>query len=298
MNISSSKSPYLLQIERSNRPKATFGNRFRIALDSEKAESKVSETAEEEEATKEYKEEDPNESYALPAEEEDKDEFPYSIEDEEAEYFLEKYGEKFNDSDPSKLLDELDETKDNVDPLQAMEEMTGKISAPKPSYTITDEEAEYFREKYGEEYNKENRFKLFSELANKNIISKEDADVASRKNTIGIIIGGPSPEYVERMIAKYGYCTWGNAKVVWNNVEYGDSYEKYKKQNDMPINTWQDYVQDNYNYYRYIRDTDDVLFKADGNTFTSKDQSSFDSYCEMTLKVQNVLSQIFGEVTL
>lgn len=119
MNISSSKSPYLLQIERSNRPKATYGNRFRIALDSEKAESQVTETAEEEEETKEFRTEDLNDSYALPEEEEDKDEYCDNITDEEAEYFLEKYGEKFNDSDLSKLLDELAEkniiSKDDAD---------------------------------------------------------------------------------------------------------------------------------------------------------------------------------------
>lgn len=170
---------------------------------------------------------------------------------------------------------------------------------PKPSYAVTNEESEYFRDKYGEEYNKENRFKLFDELASKNIISKDDAEIASRKNSIGIIRGGPPPEFVEKMIAKYGYCSWGNAKVIWQNAVYGDSYDKYKEQsNDTPINTWQDYVQDNHNYCQYIRDTDDVLFDIHGNAFTSEYQKSFDDYCEKTLRVQDVLAQIFGEVSL
>lgn len=239
MKISSSKSPYLLQIERSNRPKATYGNRFRIELKSEKAKSQTTETAEEEEEMKEVGGED---SFDLPPKEE---------------------------------------------------------SSDLPCYSITDEEAEYFLEKYGEKYNEENRFKLFDELAAKNIISKDDAEIASRKNSIGIIRGGPPPEFVEKMIAKYGYCSWGNAKVIWQNAVYGDSYDKYKEQsNDMPINTWQDYVQDNYNYYKYIRDTDDVLFDIHGNAFTSEYQKSFDDYCEKTLRVQDVLAQIFGEVSL
>lgn len=118
MNISSSKSPYLLQIERSSRPKATFGNRFRVAIDEEEA-KQTTETAEEEEATKEYREEDPNESYALPPEEEPREEYCDNIKDAESDYFLEKYGEKFNDSDLSKLLDELAEkniiSKDDAD---------------------------------------------------------------------------------------------------------------------------------------------------------------------------------------
>lgn len=238
MNISSSKSPYLLQIERSNRPKATYGNRFRIELKSEKAESQTTETAEEEEEMKEVGGED---SFDLPSEEE---------------------------------------------------------SSDLPCYSITDAEAEYFLDKYGEKYNEENRFKLFAELASKNIISKDDAEIASRKNSIGIIRGGLPPEFEKKMIAKYGYC---NCKidVIWQNAVYGDSYDRYKEQsNDTPINTWQDYVQDNYNYYKYIRDTDDVLFDIHGNAFTSEYQKSFDDYCEKTLKVQNVLAQIFGEVSL
>ncbi|MDE6745740.1 MAG: hypothetical protein K2J72_03770, partial [Oscillospiraceae bacterium] len=34
-----------------------------------------------------------------------------------------------------------------VDPVSAMESMTGKAAANEPSYSVTDEEAEYFREK-------------------------------------------------------------------------------------------------------------------------------------------------------
>ena len=219
---------------------------------------------------------------------------PYLLNTERSEKNKAAYGQGFSDV-LEKAKSESDMAESNINiAVNKIDNVKNEEDILNPSYTVTDEEAEYFREKYGEEYDKEDRFKLFAELAYKNIISKNDADVASRKNTIGRIIGGPPPEFVDRMIAEYGYCTWGNAKVVWENVEYGDSYEKYKEQNDMPINTWQDYVQDNYNYYRYIRDTDDVLFKADGNTFTSEDQRSFDSYCEMTLRVQSVLDQIFG----
>ncbi len=166
----------------------------------------------------------------------------------------------------------------------------------KSSYTVTAEEAEYFREKYGEDYNYENRFKLFSELSEKNIISYEDSYVASRKNPIVRITGLlPPPEVMDRAIAKYGYCKFKlKAPIPWVNSEYGNSYEKYKEQNDMSINTWQDYVQDNYNYYQYIRDTHDLLFNNDGSTFTSEFKKSFDKYCEITLKVQEVLNQIFG----
>ena len=67
----------------------------------------------------------------------------------------------------------------DVDPLDAMEAMTGKISVSKPSYTITDEEAEYFREKYGGEYDEEKVAELYYELVDKGIVSRNDAFRAS-----------------------------------------------------------------------------------------------------------------------
>lgn len=165
-----------------------------------------------------------------------------------------------------------------------------------PSYTVTEEEAEYLREKYGEDYNYENRFKLFSELAEKNIISRKDADTASRKNPIVRITGLlPPPDVMDRAIAKYGYCHFKlKAPIPWENSEYGDSYEKYKEQNDMPINTWQDYVQDNYNYYQYIRENYTEICDSDGKPYIRNADDFFGKYCESVKKVQSVLDQIFG----
>lgn len=225
--ISSSTAPYLLYSELSGKPKQTYGNRFSDALEKEKAENNITESA--------------------------------------AEI----------------AVNEMDKA---------------RKGSTEPSYTVTEDEAEYFREKYGEDYNYENRFKLFSELSEKNIISYEDSYVASRKNPIVRITGLlPPPEVMDRAIAKYGYCKFKlNAPIPWINSEYGNSYEKYKEQHNMSINTWQDYVQDNYNYYQYIRDTHDLLYNNDGSTFTSEFKKSFDKYCEITLKVQEVLNQIFG----
>ena len=184
----------------------------------------------------------------------------------------------------------------DVDPLQVIEEMTGRITSSKPSYSVTEAEAEYFREKYGEKYNDDDPFKLFDELAEKNIISRKDAKIASRKSGMFWVEGFSPPEYnddfelLNRLMANGQII----ASAYYEKLVYGDSYDKYRQQNNTPITTWQDYVQDNYNYYQYIRDTDDVLFKADGNAFTNRDKNSFNVYCERTLKVQNVLAQIFG----
>ena len=45
MKISSAKAPYLLHSEKSGHQKATFGNRFRDALEKEKAQNNIVESA-------------------------------------------------------------------------------------------------------------------------------------------------------------------------------------------------------------------------------------------------------------
>lgn len=57
----------------------------------------------------------------------------------------------------------------------AKETVTEKLFISEPSYTVTETEAEYFRGKYGEEYNEEKAAELYYELAEKGIISINDA---------------------------------------------------------------------------------------------------------------------------
>lgn len=250
MNISSAKSPYLLQVERGNRPKATFGNRFRIAVDGEEAESQVTDTAEEEEEVTQYYDEEAEATSKIDKnekEEEEENEFPYyNIKDEEAEYFLEKYGEKYDDNDP---------------------------------------------------------FKLFDELASKNIISRDDAYAASRKSQLAVVeTFGYEPTHREMMNVDLLNQLLASGRTVmkgkFEKAVYGDSYDKYRKQNNTAINTWQDYVQDNYNYYKYISETDDLICDFDGVPYNYGFKAEFAEKCAAAERVQNVLSQIFGEVTL
>lgn len=249
MNISSAKSPYLLQIERSNRPKATYGNRFRIALKEEKAESQVTETAEEEEAVSQYK-------------------------DEEAEAV-------------SKINEAEEEEEDNG----------------LPCYTIKDEEAEYFLEKYGEKYNDSEPFKLFDELASKNIISQDDACAASRKNSGCTVEGFPPPDIIDKLLAANGgHYTFYNLKFNFNKSDYtnngSSTYDEFRRSKNTPINTWQDYVQDNYDYYQYLMGNYTTLRNFAGEPYMTDIEEVFSSRCAAAERVQNVLSQIFGEVTL
>lgn len=253
MNISSAKSPYLLQVERSNRPKATYGNRFRIALDEEKAESQVTETAEEEEAVTKYN-------------------------DEEAE------------AAGKTLKSEEEEEK---------EEEENKV----PCYTIKDEEAEYFLEKYGEKFNEDTVQELYYELADKGIVSRNDAGNASGVLEImplsaarSITYMGPGPGYG---LEKYLNDNRGfvSDKVYVKDVSRTDKnspykklWESFRKTYDRSIDTWEDALQENIDFERYVKENKpdaDYLFRQHS-----------DSVIEGLEKTKDVITRIFGEVTL
>lgn len=231
MNISSAKSPYLLQVERSSRPKATYGNRFRVALEEEEK-SQVTETAEEEEAAKEVKEKNP---FALQ-------------ETEEAKY--------------------------------------------EPCYNITDEEAAYFLEKYGEKYNEETAAELYYELADKGAISENDAGNASGTLKVrrvygftGITYGGVGKAHVdlsEGVIVK-------DVSRTDNASPYKSLWESFKKEYDRDIDTWEDALQENIDFERYLKEarSGDYLL-----------QQHYDDVIAGLERTKDIVVRIFGEVTL
>ena len=157
--ISSATSPYLLHAERSGKPRETYGNRFSDALEKEKAENGITESAVE------------------------------------------------------IAVNEMDKVR---------KETAGYV----PSYTVTDEEAEYFREKYGEEYDEENPYQLFYELEEKKIISSDDAARASG---------------VSRVFSSYN-CGKGN---IWKEYYsdyncFGSYYNRFINSYNKAISTWMD----------------------------------------------------------
>ncbi|MDE5859267.1 MAG: hypothetical protein K2H23_02595 [Oscillospiraceae bacterium] len=185
-----------------------------------------------------------------------------------------------------------------VDAVSAMEAMTGKISASKPSYSITEEEAEYFREKYGEEYNEEKAAELYYELADKGIISRNDAFRASGVDEIRPLtsyrsityIGGGDPYglgiYLTRDIG------FVSDKVYVKDVSRTDKdspykilWDNFKKKYDLEINTWKDALQENIDYERYVKknkSTADYVF-----------QQHSDKVIEGLEKTKDIISQIF-----
>ncbi|MDE5742581.1 MAG: hypothetical protein K2H90_09055 [Oscillospiraceae bacterium] len=225
MNISSAKSPYLLQVERSDRPKATYGNRFRIAMEKEKEKSQVTETAEEEEATKGVKTE-------VEAESDDG-----------------------------------------------------------PRYNITDEEADYFLEKYGEKYNEEMAAELYYELADKGAISENDAGNASGTLKVrrvygftGITCGGVGRAHVdlnEGVIVK-------DVSRTDKDSPYKSLWESFKKKYDRDIDTWEDALQENIDFERYLKE-------VNGGDYLL--QQHYDGVIEGLERTKDVITRIFGEVT-
>lgn len=249
MNISSAKSPYLLQVERSSRPKATYGNRFRIAVD-EEAVKETTETAEEEEEVTQYK-------------------------DEEAEA-------------TSKINENEEEEEENEFPY----------------YNIKDEEADYFLEKYGEKYDEDTAQELYYELADKGIISRNDAGNAS--GVLEIIPLGAVKNVVyfgnylpgrENMRPLGSFSTLGNNAVRVNDVSRTDKnspykalWDSFKKSYDRSIDTWEDALQENIDFERYVKEnrkTADHVFRQ-----------HCDQVIEGLEKTKDVITCIFGEVTL
>lgn len=242
MNISSAKSPYLLQVERSSRPKATYGNRFRVALEEEEK-SQVTETAEEEEAAKEVKEKNP---FALQ-------------ETEEAKY--------------------------------------------EPCYNITDEEAAYFLEKYGEKYNEETAAELYYELADKGIISINDAARSSGTsvamplsafNSITYFGGGDPYGLGKNLNRDIGFVS---DKVYIKDISRTDKdspykilWDNFKKTYHREIDTWEDALQETIDFQRYVKD--DISHRD----YVS--QQHYSSVIENLEKTRDIIARIFGEAML
>lgn len=229
--ISSSNAPYLLYGERSGKPKQTYGNRFSDALEKEKAENNITETA--------------------------------------AEI----------------AVNEMD---------KARKEST------EPSYTVTEEEAEYFREKYGEKYNEDTAYELYYELADKGIISINDAARSSGTsvamplsafNSITYIGGGDPYGLGKNLNRDIGFVS---DRVYIKDVSRTDKdspynvlWNSFKKSYDRKTDTWEDALQETIDFERYVKENKsnaDYVFRHHR-----------EQVIEGLEKTKDVIMQIFGE---
>lgn len=194
----------------------------------------------------------------------------------------------------------------DVDAVSVMESMTGKIALKGYSYSVTDEEAEYFREKYGDTYNDDVVHKLYYELMDKGIISMSDAGNAS--GVLGIM-----PLSAVKSISYIGSGLYGSNRCVkvWDNPNYDSEtplsskmvfakdvsrtdkdspykslWDSFKKTYDREINTWEDALQKNIDFERYVKENKsnaDYLFRQ-----------HCDKVIEALEKTKDIITKIFG----
>ncbi|MDE6764527.1 MAG: hypothetical protein K2J73_12745 [Oscillospiraceae bacterium] len=187
----------------------------------------------------------------------------------------------------------------DVDPVSAMESMTGKISVSEPSYSVTDEEAEYFREKYVDTYDENKVQELYRELADKGAISFNDACRGS--NTIMVIPLGavknvvyfgthlPGREFMSPLgsfSALSGEAAYVKDVSRTDENAYKREWEAFKAQYDTEIVSWKDSLQESIDFERYLK-----RYSRKNDALT---QWHFDNVIEGLEKTKDVILQIFG----
>lgn len=228
------------------------------------------------------------------------------------------YAPKGNSSVPKFTIPQLNElyagndnVKDNgitsvgTTPYNYIWEKYG-IKVPKPDYTITEEEKEYFREKYGETYSEEAAGQFYYELAKKEIISNSDATGASDTIQVmplseikRVIWIGPGPDifHVEErwnnIIASKEYC----GETIYprdTNLTFKDDFksewEYFKNSYGKKTETWEDELQLTLDFEHYLKEI--AKNSTSGKKYPSQEQ--FDKIIESLEKTKDIISQIFG----
>ena len=190
-----------------------------------------------------------------------------------------------------------------ADPIQAMEAASGRKISADARYSVTDEEAEYFREKYGENYDEDAAAKFYDELAAKGIISMNDSGRSS--GYVGIM-----PLSAVKRIIYFGSYLPGreNIKAIGSFSELTDDvkfikdvsrtdenaykreWDSFKEKYDREIITWQDKLQESIDFERYLKEI--AKNSTSGKHYPS--QWHFDDVIERLEKTKDVISQIFG----
>lgn len=168
-----------------------------------------------------------------------------------------------------------------------------------PGYIISGTEINYFREKYGEEYNEDTVYKLYYELMDKGFISRNDAGRASGFSEImplsackSITYFGGGDPYGLRRFLNGGSGSVGD-KVYAKDESRTDANSPYKalwdsfiKTYDRETKTWKDELQKTIDFERYVKEnrkTADYVF-----------QQHYDKVIEGLEKTMDVISAIFG----
>ena len=206
------------------------------------------------------------------------------------------------------VSDQVIEYTASAEDVQAIEEAMGQKISSEPRYSVTDEEAEYFREKYGEEYDEDTVADLFYELADEGIISDFDASSATccKWGCMIQIYGAPPGANP----TKWAACPLGEDIREWrikNNIRFElgkrvysnsrdvfpEEYKEFKRDYDKDIITWEDYIQSQRDFYEYMRNRD-TIYDAEGNQRPNNPAGSYDRKLERLERAADIIKQIFG----
>ena len=178
------------------------------------------------------------------------------------------------------------------------------------SYTVTEEQAEYFREKYGEDFDDETVGKLFDELYRNGILSDKDSRYSSGKSwaySLGVFT---TKEEHDRMMqqCKRRIDEYGNIVVTlpfkinydelqfYDDHEYKNAYNRFDYEYDKEVKTWEDYLEKRLAFVEYLRNCDrskmsDFLDDSGNLWLTDKMLDEMEADIR---KASDVIKQIFG----
>lgn len=191
--------------------------------------------------------------------------------------------------------------------VQAIAADTDNNAVNGPRYTFTDEEAEYFREKYGENYDEDKAGDFFKELADEGIISYPDALNSLCSVTIcRLEIFGPYGEKIPMGFAEIPYgvnvMEWlkarqyeiritGMGKTRPRNI-FEKEYEEFRQEYTKEVTTWEDFLQEQLDFYEYLQNRD-TIYDSDGNL--RPNDSDYSGRMAMTERVAEVLKQLYTQ---
>jgi len=190
-----------------------------------------------------------------------------------------------------------------VDPVSAMESMTGKTIVNENSYSITDEDIKYFREKYGDMYNENTVGELYYELADKGIISINEASSSSGDIAViplsavkKVVYFGTYLPGREFMTPLRSFSDLTDDVVYIKDISrtdkdaYKAEWDCFESEYDCSTNTWKAALQKSIDFERYLKE----IAKSSTNEKHYPSQWRFDNVIERLEKTKDVISQIFG----
>ncbi len=220
-------------------------------------------------------------------------------------YSAKKVEETAHESFAEAINDAMSENvngKSNTDIAEFSEEDTEKISI-NGSYTVTDEEREYFREKYGEEYDEEKVGELYYELADKGIISETDAGEASGIGAVRLVdlsnavyMGLGNCDLVSlinsgALKVRVGKRQYVEGTAFTDERAHKKDYDDFDSKYDKEVNTWEDALQKHMDFLEYFKEQS--LKNTDSSEKRYPSGISFEMWQESLEKTKRIIEQIF-----